>query len=231
VTGLAIDSAADILSLALVGDSGSYAIEIDAGLRHSERLMEAADALFSLARVDRAALGFVACMRGPGSFTGLRIGMATAKGLSAALEIPLYALPTLECFAASRAAWPGAVLPVIDAKQNRWYAAAFRGGKRLLDDMDADAAAIAAALQDAGAREVLVCGPDAPRAAAEISSISADLRLSVDPGHRGGAALDLARLARAKAEAGIPGEDDGVGLDYLRKSEAETTREAKAGRA
>lgn len=226
---LAIDTSGESLSVALDDGERTHLIEIDAGLRHSERLMEAVDALFSLSRTERAAISMVACMKGPGSFTGLRIGMSAAKGIAAALGVPLYAVPTLECSAASRAAWPGIALPLIDAKKSRWYAAPFRGGERAGPDRDADAAEIAAALRAAGAADVLVCGPDAPRAAAVLAGAAPELRFAVDARHRSGAALELAAIARRRAAAGDPGDGDGAGIDYLRKSEAEITKEAKNG--
>ena len=226
---LAVDSSGEVLSVSLGRDAESYHFELDAGLRHSERLMEVVDAVLSIARADPAGLDMVACMKGPGSFTGLRMGMATAKGMAASLGIPLYAVSTLDCMAAPRSAWPGIVLPLIDAKKNRWYAALFKGGARISDDMDAGAEALAEAVRAAGSEAVLVTGPDAPRAAAALSAILADRSVVVDPSGRRAAAGALLALAVERFERGDPGEADEVGLSYLRKSEAETTRERAAG--
>ena len=82
---LAIDSAWDVLSAALAIGDETFFIEIDAGLRHSELLMECADTLCKTAGISPTDLKMVACMKGPGSFTGLRIGYSIAKGIAMAL--------------------------------------------------------------------------------------------------------------------------------------------------
>lgn len=225
MTGLGIDTSGDVLSIAIIREGESHYIEMDAGLKHSERLLRIAESMFESSGIAPSDLNFVACMRGPGSFTGLRIGMATAKGISTALGIPLFAVPTMEAMAASRAAWPDTVLPLIDAKKGRWYTAAFRSGQRLCADMDADAEEIVDSLQKSSSSTILVCGTDAPRAAKILAAAMPLARFVVDPTHRRGAARELAGLAAARYQEGAEGEMDDVGLDYLRKSEAEITKE------
>ncbi len=221
---LALDAATDLLSAALLTDDGVYYMEIDAGLRHSERLLEMTDALLASARLAPSALGLVACMKGPGSFTGLRIGMSAAKGIAASLGIPLFAEPTLDCIYASRAAWPGFVLPLIDAKKGRWFAAVYADGERLTDYLDAAPEELAAHL--AGDRPVLLTGCDAPRAADALSPFIAPGRLRVDSAHRRGAARELLLSAIDRYGRIGSGDGDSIGPEYLRKSEAELTREA-----
>jgi tRNA threonylcarbamoyladenosine biosynthesis protein TsaB len=221
---LALDSATDLLSVALAAEDGIYYMEIDAGLRHSERLMELADSLLSAARLSPSAIGLVACMRGPGSFTGLRIGMAAAKGISASLDIPLLAEPTLDCIAAPHEAWPGFVVPIIDAKKGRWFSAVYDGGKRLTDYLDAEAGELAAAL--GGDRPVLVTGADAPRGAEVLASYIVPTRLRLDPAYRRGTARELLAAAIERYMRIGSGDGDSIGPEYLRKSEAELAREA-----
>ena len=134
---LAIDSSDQVLSVALEAESGIWHSEIDAGHRHSEFLMEAVNWLCCSAGLKALDLNMVACMKGPGSFTGLRIGFSAAKGLAMALGIPLVAVPTLDCLAYTFSHWPGIVLPVIDAKKGCFFCSFYRGGKRISDDMDA----------------------------------------------------------------------------------------------
>jgi len=226
LTGLAIDTSGDVLSVALIHGSELHQFEVDAGHRHSEQLLELVNAVINISRIDRTMINFVACMRGPGSFTGLRIGMSAVKGLATALEIPFYAVSTFDCMASSRSIWPGTVLTLIDAKQNRWYAAAFKDGRRICNDIDADVREIAdILLKTGGTSPILVCGTDAPRARDIIAPMVPQLSLVVDPAHRRGASRELATLAAARAESGDRGETDEIGLEYLRKSEAEITRE------
>ncbi|OHE70502.1 MAG: tRNA (adenosine(37)-N6)-threonylcarbamoyltransferase complex dimerization subunit type 1 TsaB, partial [Treponema sp. RIFOXYC1_FULL_61_9] len=213
---LALDTATDILSVALSTDEGVLSFEMDAGRRHSERLMELVDALFRVARADPAGIDLVACMQGPGSFTGLRIGMATAKGIAAARGIPLISVPTLDCIAAPHAAWPGWVVPLIDAKKGRWYAATFLRGSRRCEDFDAESEALAALLP--GEEPVFVAGPDAVSGAAALSRFISPSRLVADPSPRRGAGKELLAAAVAAFASGAAGDAPDAGLVYLRRS-------------
>lgn len=224
MTALALDAATDLLSAALSTEDGVYYMEIDAGLRHSERLMELTDALLSCARIRPTELNLVACMRGPGSFTGLRIGMAAAKGMATALNIPLLAEPTLDCLYAACSSWPGFVIPTIDAKKGRWFAAVYAGGKRITGYLDADAQELAAHLS--GDLPILVTACDAPRGAEALASYLDPSRLHVDASHRRGAARELLTAAIDRFTRIGSGDGDSIGPEYLRKSEAELTREA-----
>lgn len=224
MTGLALDTAGEVLSVALRTTEGLYLAEIDAGLRHSERLMELVDSLFSSARMPPAELSFVACLGGPGSFTGLRIGMSTAKGLAVSLGIPLYSVPTLDCVAYSHRVWPGPVIPVIDARRGRWFAAPFRSGERLAQDAELGTEELAD-LTGGPQGGALLCGPGA-EAASEAILRAQSFRPEAEVFGRRGRGRELLDLAQARFSSQDPGEKDEVGLQYLRKSEAELTREA-----
>jgi tRNA threonylcarbamoyladenosine biosynthesis protein TsaB len=98
---------------------------LDVGIAHSERLMSAVDRVLSDARWSMRDLAGLAVAVGPGSFTGLRIAVSTAKGLALALGIPIAAVPTLDAMAA---ALPWASLPVVavlDARKGEVYAARY----------------------------------------------------------------------------------------------------------
>lgn len=138
MTILALDAATDILSVALsVKDTKQrYYLEINGGRKHSEQIMDAAESLLRMAGIAKTELEAAACMEGPGSFTGLRIGFAAAKGMALALGIPIIPVPTLDCMALPYSFWPGIVLPVLDAKKNALFTALYREGKRLSDYQD-----------------------------------------------------------------------------------------------
>jgi tRNA threonylcarbamoyladenosine biosynthesis protein TsaB len=114
---LAIDTATEILSVALKTEGGEYETIHRAGLSHSEALVPSIQALCSLAGFSLRDLDLVVCMKGPGSFTGLRIGMATAKGIAFGLKIPLVSVPTLDFMAFGQESFSGLVLPIIDARR------------------------------------------------------------------------------------------------------------------
>jgi len=103
---------------------GEYALDVS--VTHSERLMGAIDRLLTDAGWTVRDLEGLAVSVGPGSFTGLRIGLSTVKGLALALSIPIVAVPTLDAMAALLpfAALP--VCPVLDARKREVYASLYR---------------------------------------------------------------------------------------------------------
>jgi tRNA threonylcarbamoyladenosine biosynthesis protein TsaB len=219
---LAIDTATSVLRAAVSsGDDVRY-IESDAGLTHSEALMVLVDTLMKLSGLDKRDLDFVACMKGPGSFTGLRIGYAAAKGLSLALGIPIVSVPTLDCLAARFSFWPGPVIPVIDARKHRYFTAIYRDGDRTTDYMDAGAAAIAAAAAQVPGG-ILLTGPDAPMLSPELMPLIEDGRkISVDTFGKYGGIRELLEISR-KYFIFNKVDDVSAGPLYLRKSDAELT--------
>ena len=217
---LAIDCACDVLSVALAAGNGTFYTEIDAGVRHSELLMECADTLCKTAGISPGDLNLATCMKGPGSFTGLRIGYAAAKGIAVALGIPLRAVPTMDCLAYRLSIWPGIALPAIDAKRGCFFAALYRNAKELAGCMDASPQTIAEKGIESRFSEgesVLLTGPGAellfPRLSAHISGVR------VDPDCRRGRARELLEIARSRLSEET--DDLNSGPVYLRKSDAE----------
>ncbi len=97
---------------------------------HAERIFHAIDEALALAGVDRAELEALACDIGPGSFTGVRVGVASAKGIALALGLPLVGVVSLQAMAEAAFAGGGAevgdvVLAAIDAKKNEVFRAAY----------------------------------------------------------------------------------------------------------
>jgi tRNA threonylcarbamoyladenosine biosynthesis protein TsaB len=220
---LAIDCATDVLSLALSTDSGIHHIEIDAGAKHSELLMIWVDRLFESAGIESKDLDFSACMKGPGSFTGLRIGYAVAKGLSLALGKPVVAVPTLDCIAAGSSAWPALVLPVLDAKKKCFFAALYRNNSRLTEYMDADPETILAALKAhsiSSDEKVLITGAGAQLFISGLENIGAPVNLILDPQSSRGRARELLLLSE-KLNNAREYENIDSGPLYIRKSDAE----------
>ena len=208
---LAIESSGRAMSVALRMDSGTWETAVNAGFRPGETLMPAIDALLPLASPPTSGLDLVACSAGPGSFTGLRIGMATAKGIARGAGCPIKAVPTLPLLAAGREHWPGIVAPVMDARKKRIYAAAFRRGERILGDADIPLDEFLNSLPaDA---PVLVTGPDA-----EIA-VGFD-NIVIDPLAAAPRALLMTDLA-VRAFLMDGGDPPDMGPVYIRLSEAE----------
>ncbi|MDR1248924.1 MAG: tRNA (adenosine(37)-N6)-threonylcarbamoyltransferase complex dimerization subunit type 1 TsaB [Treponema sp.] len=219
---LALDTAADALSIALSTGEEVWYFEADGGRRHGELLMAAIDRLLANAGIGAADLDLAACMKGPGSFTGLRIAFATAKGLALSLGIPMVSVPTLDCMAASQASWPGLVLPAIDARKGRFYTALYRGGLRLSDYLDAAPAAITAAIAATrhGDEPALLTGPAGALVREKLPPEQTGL--FVDPEGKRGKARELLDILKKTSILAVS-EEVFSGPLYLRKSDAELT--------
>ena len=222
---LALDTSDQVLSVALATGSGLWYSEIDSFPRHSELLMECVDTICNIAGLGRQDLERLACMKGPGSFTGLRIGFSAAKGLAMALGIPLLSLPTLDCLAYSLSIWPGMVIPVIDAKKDCFFAAIYRGGKRLTDYLDLsveDLAKEAAKLTMAEKEQIVITGSGAELLFPRLTAFIPQEQIRLDPGFRKGRAREL--LEMAKSIILEKSNDIDSGPLYIRKSDAELNK-------
>ncbi len=101
---------------------------------HSSSLMPMVQAALNAAGTGMKDLDAVAAVTGPGSFTGVRIGVATAKGLAHGAGLPCIPVDALEALSASAGEFEGVVCPIQDARAGQVYGAAFRQGKRLTGD-------------------------------------------------------------------------------------------------
>jgi len=219
---LALDSASDVLSAALETESGVWYTEINAGSRHSELIMECVDGLCKTAGLNPADLKTVVCSRGPGSFTGLRIGYSTAKGLSMALGIPLIAVPTLDCLAYPLSIWPGLILPAIDAKKSCFFTAFYRGSKRISNYSDTAPETIAEmAIKIAfnPNEPIILTGSGARMLYSFMVKLIPPENIKIDPEFRRGIAKELLEIAKSIIVKGV--DDINSGPDYLRESDAE----------
>ncbi len=208
-------------------------------VQHSERLVPTVIELCNDAKMDMRDIDLLVCTRGPGSFTGLRIGMAAFKGMAFALGKPIVSVSTLEAYASCVgcvSAFEGAVVPVIDAKKQRWYLAAFAKSNkrsngdeslsRLIPDTDGTEADLVGALSPYC--NVLVTGPDAQAFAGMLtmSQCFKDKHIFVDTKANEAIATTLYELGIKQYETN--GADDiGQGPVYLRKSDAEIALEEK----
>ena len=143
---LGIESAGKTAGVAIwEEDAPLYEATLSAGFTHSESLLEMIQTALTAARLTAADIDLWAVCAGPGSFTGLRIGLALVKGLAFATGAPCVGVSTLEALA--WCAGPAAtVVPALDARRGQVYAAAFQAGqppRRLLEDAARDPASLA----------------------------------------------------------------------------------------
>lgn len=124
---LALDSSGLVASAAVTEDDTLLAeYTICYKKTHSQTLLPMLDEIRKNIELDMSSIDAIAISAGPGSFTGLRIGSATAKGLGLALDKPLIAVPTLEAMAYNLYDTPGVICPIMDARRRQVYTGIYR---------------------------------------------------------------------------------------------------------
>jgi len=126
---LAADTSLPILSVALVlGDALLGAVALEGRSSRNEKLLPAIDWLLTESAIERTSIDLFAVTRGPGSFTGVRIGLATMQGLALALGKPVCAMSTHEAIAPAN----GRASIVDDAGRGEFYVSAFDDGREVI---------------------------------------------------------------------------------------------------
>ena len=116
-------------SIAILEDECVRAeVNINLGRKHTERLLPGMDWLFQELAIEPREIEAVSVGIGPGSFTGLRVGLATAKGLALSLSVPIVGVSSLEALAWQVRFYPGKILALLDARKGQVFAGFFQGG-------------------------------------------------------------------------------------------------------
>ena len=124
---LAIDSSGIVASAAVADDKNIIAeFTVNNRQTHSQTLLPMIDKVVQMSEIPLTDIDAIAVASGPGSFTGLRIGSATAKGLGLALKKPIVPVPSLDGLAYRGACFNGIICPLMDARRNQVYTAAYR---------------------------------------------------------------------------------------------------------
>lgn len=132
---LVIDTSGPVCGTAVMDEDKVYS-EYTAQNKntHSVSLMPMVEAVLRSAGTELKELDAIAAVTGPGSFTGVRIGVATAKGLAHGAGLPCIPVDALEALAASAGDFDGVICPIQDARAGQVYGAVFRNGERLASD-------------------------------------------------------------------------------------------------
>ena len=227
---LALESSATACSVALCEDEKLIAQTFqNSGLTHSRTLMPMAESLLAQCGQSLADVDVIAVAAGPGSFTGLRIGVSTAKGLAWAEDKPCAPCSTLESMAWQLAHMDGIIIAAMDARRSQVYNAVFRARDGVLERLSPDRAIgleeLEKEIKNHEERKILV-GDGAQLCYNEWQERVKDLHLA--PVHlRWQTAWGVARAAveLARADKLVPGEQ--LAPVYHRLSQAERERLAK----
>jgi tRNA threonylcarbamoyladenosine biosynthesis protein TsaB len=224
MTALSIDTATESLGLCLEADGSRRTLVAEAGLRHSETLLPGIRQLLEQAGVSARELDLVVCCLGPGSFTGIRIGLATAKGLCFRGNTPLIGIANLDALAYRFRSYAGPVVPVIPALRRNYYAAVYQRGERESEYLSLSLESLIERLDEL--RSVLLTGPAAETLCQRLPASASPI---VDLGGPSTDPVSLLELGKKKlSRLGVPQEDPEP--LYLRKSDAEINRGSRADR-
>ncbi len=230
---LGLDSSGLVAGVAVVEDGvllGEYTT--DYKKTHSQTLLPMLDELRNMIELDMNTVDAIAVASGPGSFTGLRIGSATAKGLGLALKKPLVEVPTLEGLAWNLWGTDRIVCPLMDARRNQVYTAAYEfvpAGqdfelRTVIPQNPSDIEAMLEKLNGLG-RAVIFLGDGVP---VYLSVIREKLRVDYSlapPGSNRQRAGSVAALGAVYYARGKTVDAGAHRPEYLRKSQAERERE------
>lgn len=224
---LALDSTAIVASVSVCEDETLLAeCTLNNGNTHSETLLPTVEFLLSQLSLTTDDIDLFAAAAGPGSFTGVRIGAATLKGLAFATGKPCIGVSSLESLAYTQIAHSGLICPVMNARRKQVYTALFRADGKHLVRLTEDSAISIAEL------DTLLAAYEEPvRLCGDGYEITAELL--THPMHhtplraRYQSAYAVAQVARTLFAQGVRTSDIALAPTYLRLSQAERERAEK----
>ena len=221
---LAFETSAKAASVALT-ENGKLLGESyqNTGLTHSQTLMVMAEDTLKQCGKTAADVTAVAVAAGPGSFTGVRIGVAAAKGFAWGAELPCYGVSTLEAMAESLGVYEGLVCPCMDARRNQVYNAVFSAEDGKLTRVTEDRAIALSDLKEElknAEKPIFLVGDGANLC---YNTLKSDVpNLVLPPEHRiHQRAVGVAILAQRMADEGFAPSGGELEPNYLRLSQAE----------
>ncbi|AOT69998.1 tRNA (adenosine(37)-N6)-threonylcarbamoyltransferase complex dimerization subunit type 1 TsaB [Geosporobacter ferrireducens] len=231
---LALDTSSIVASVALMDEEkliGEYIINHEK--THSQKLMPLIEALLTDCEHKLEEVDVIAVAEGPGSFTGLRIGVATAKGLAHGLDKPVVGISTLDGLAFNMPYCEGLICPILDARRNQVYTAVYKWEDGMLNRIfEPVAVSIEALTEQLKQRpeKVVFLGDGVKANEGFLREHLGNRVLLATQSAVMQRASSIAELALQKAKDGKLDSFYGLIPEYLRKSEAERQYEEKMKR-
>lgn len=224
---LAFDSTAKAASVAITDDEQLLALyNIDNGLTQSELLLPMAENMLKNLKLTFDDVELLACAVGPGSFTGVRIGVALVKGIAFGKNIPCVSVSTLDELAENLAGLEGIIVPVMDARRQQVYTATYRGRDGKLEKLTSDRAIAISELADElkeYSEPIYLVGDgyEVAKRALEAAGVKVQNtpKLLITEN-----AYSVALVAKRKHESGEATTDLEIAPTYLRMPQAERER-------
>ena len=229
---LGIDTATRVAGAAVAGDDRLISERLIHNLQtHSQNIIPMISQVMDDAGLKPADLHGIAVTGGPGSFTGLRIGMSAAKAMGLALNLPVISISTLKALAWNLFRAEGLICPILDAKKNEVYTCAYRSGDSGLKEVFSPAALspeqLIDYLKEFGAEKVNFLGDGVPVYGDTIKTALGGRAIFAPMINAFPRAGSVAELGLAKLRAGSLADPTFLQPVYLRRSEAEITWEQK----
>ncbi len=227
---LGIDTSSTAASVALLNEEQLLGeVVVNSTQTHSQKLMPIIDQLLKNCGVTVKDIDLIGIASGPGSFTGVRIGISTAKGLAHPFDIPLVEVSSLEALAYNLVNNNGLVCPIFDARRDQVYTRVMRWNKGVLETVIDDENCLIGDLLDQ-LKEL-----DEPVTFLGDGVLKFDERIAETLGSKAMMAPPNCRMPRGSSVAGAAlvapkssyKKYDAVQANYLRKTEAERTYEEK----
>ncbi len=217
---LALDCAVTRISLGVKTDSKFLSATYDIGMRQSEILVPSIDEILKKAEIKPSELNATVLTIGPGSFTGLRLGISALKAIELAYNVPVYGVSSLEAYAYPYKNIGLPVLSCIDANKDKFYANLSDNANVILKDDDYELDIIIQAVSNLD--KVFICGPDAAKLYEKLNEKLAGSKPEfLIPQISSQTAESLISIAEELIEKKAEPLKDFDGPVYLRASEAE----------
>jgi len=205
-------------------------LQLTSGKTHSQRVMPMVDQALSMCEMDVSDIDLFGVVVGPGSFTGVRIGVSSVKALAHAAGKPCIGVDALEALAANASSFDGVICPILDARAQQVYGAMFEAGMppvRLMED-EAEKLTLFLDRVEATGKKALFLGDGAPAFEKAICERLGDRAVFAPAQHMGLRAASACALAAKYAEDENNLKDCMTLLPlYLRAPQAERERAAK----
>ena len=218
---LAVDTSGTTLAIALLKNYEVLAsVNKNTGRTHSETLMPEIISLFEKAGLLASDIDYFVCSNGPGSFTGLRIGISALIGLAHAVNKPMVEVGTLDGLYKNNEGKCNIICPIIDARREEVYATVFKGNEKILSDRPISLVSLCELLKEHN-EKVLFCGDGAIAYKEKILEYMCDKAIFADEKDMLQNAVSVGLLGLNKIKKGEAVPSNQFKVNYLKPSQPE----------